>query len=221
MFQAVLFDLDGTLAHTAPDLALALNRVRAEEGLPPLPLEAVQTVASAGARGMLNVGFGLTPEEPRFVELRDRFLDHYALAVCVDTRLFDGVPHVLDALEGRSLKWGIVTNKVLRFTEPLVAALGLAGRAACVVAGDTTPHFKPAPEPLLFAARAIAVAPEDCLYVGDDIRDVQAARAAGMAFVAAAYGYLSGGDPHSWGADGVIQRPVEVLNFLGPAPSMG
>ena len=221
MIQAVLFDLDGTLAHTAPDLGLALNRLRGEEGLAPLPLGAILPVASSGARGLLDVGFGVTPEDPRFAELRDRFLEHYAGAVCVATRLFEGMPEVLDELERRSLKWGIVTNKSMRFTEPLVAALGLAARAACVVGGDTTPKLKPAPDPLLFAARAIGVAAGHCLYVGDDMRDVQAARAAGMPVIAAGYGYLSGGDPHTWGADGVIAHPSETLNFVPDTPSMG
>jgi N-acetyl-D-muramate 6-phosphate phosphatase len=220
MIQAVLFDLDGTLAHTAPDLALALNRLRAEEGLADLPLQAVQHVASAGARGMLNVGFGIAPGEPRFAELRDRFLEHYANAVCVQTSLFEGVPELLDTLEQRPLRWGIVTNKVMRFTEPLVAALGLAARAACVVSGDTTPRFKPAPDPLLHAAQAMQLAPRSCLYVGDDLRDIEAARAAGMSVIAAGYGYLSGGDPSTWGADGVIAHPREVLAFVGSVPSM-
>ena len=219
MIRAVLFDLDGTLAHTAPDLALALNRLRAEEGLPPLPVEAVQPVASAGARGMLGAGLGITPEDPRFIELRDRFLDHYQNDICVDTALFDGMPEVLDVLERRGLKWGIVTNKAMRFTDPLIAAMGL--RAACVVSGDTTARAKPHPDSLLHASKLIGIPPADCLYVGDDVRDVQAARAAGMSVIAAAYGYLSGGDPHAWGADGVISHPREVLNFVGGTPSMG
>lgn len=220
MIQAVLFDLDGTLVHTAPDLARALNRLRDEEGLSPLPVPAVQHVASAGARGMLGAGFDIAPEHPRFSELRDRFLDHYANAVCVESRLFDGMLELLHTLEQRELRWGIVTNKVKRFTDPLVAALGLASRAACVVSGDTTPRFKPAPDPLLYAANAMRLAPASCLYVGDDLRDIQAARAAGMGALAAGYGYLSGGDPWTWGADGVIAHPREVLNFVGRVPSM-
>jgi N-acetyl-D-muramate 6-phosphate phosphatase len=221
MIQAVLFDLDGTLAHTAPDLALALNRLRGEEGLPALPVAAVEPVASAGARGMLNAGLGVTPEDPRFPELRDRFLAHYEKEVCVDSRLFDGMPELLEQLERRGLRWGIVTNKAMRFTDPLAAALGLVGRAACIVSGDTTPRFKPHPDSLLHAAATIGVAPAHCLYVGDDMRDVQAARAAGMAILAAGYGYLSGGDPHAWGADAVISHPREVLKYLGPSPSVG
>ena len=214
MINAVLFDLDGTLADTAPDLALALNRLRAEEGMDELPADAVRAVASAGARGMLGVGFGITPEEWRFAELRDRFLEHYAATVCVHTRLFDGMAELLQELEDRSTRWGIVTNKAARFTLPLVAALGLDRRVACVVSGDTTARMKPAPDPLLFAASVIGLAPGECLYVGDDLRDVQAAHAAGMGVLAASYGYLSGGDPHTWGADGIIDHPLQVLNFL-------
>lgn len=221
MIRAVLFDLDGTLAHTAPDLALALNRLRGEEGLPPLPVEAVEPVASAGARGMLGAGLGVTPENSRFAELRDRFLDHYASDICVGSRLFDGMPELLDELERRGLKWGVVTNKAMRFTDPLAVALKLTGRAGCIVSGDTTPRFKPHPDSLLYAAREIGVEPAHCLYVGDDMRDVQAARAAGMGVIAAGYGYLSGGDPYSWRADGVIKHPREVLNFLGQSPSVG
>ncbi len=214
MARVVLFDFDGTLADTAPDLALALNRVRAEEHLAPLPDEAVRAVASSGARGMLGVGFGITPQEGRFQELRDRFLEHYASAVCVHTTLFEGIPELLAALEDRGLRWGIVTNKSARFTLPVVSVLGLEGRPACVVSGDTTERMKPAPDPLLFAANVIGVPTGDCLYVGDDLRDVQAAHAAGMKALAAAYGYLSGGNPHAWGADGIIERPMQLLDFL-------
>lgn len=215
MIAAVLFDLDGTLADTASDLALALNRVRAEEHLAPLPDEAVRAVASSGARGMLGVGFGIAPGEARFDELRDRFLEHYAGEVCVHTSLFEGMPELLAELERRGLRWGIVTNKSARFTLPLVAALGLSARPACVVSGDTTARMKPAPDPLLFAANVVGVPPGECLYVGDDLRDVQAAHAAGMKMLAAGYGYLSGGDPRTWGAEGIIDHPLQVLNFLG------
>jgi 2-phosphoglycolate phosphatase len=214
LIRAVLFDLDGTLADTAPDLALALNRVRVEEGLEPLPPLAVRAVASMGARGLLGTGFGITPEDARFPELRDRFLDHYERDICVHTRLFDGMAGLLDELERRRLVWGIVTNKSHRFTVPLVAALGLESRSACAVSGDTTAKSKPAPDSLLHASQLIGIGPEACLYVGDDERDVQAARAAGMRVIAAGYGYLSGGNPHAWGADGVIGRPSEVLDYL-------
>src|SRR6185436_21357 len=154
------------------------------------------------------------PDDPRFVELRDRFLAHYDHCLYVHTRIFEGIPPLLAALEARGLRWGIVTNKAARFTDPLMRSLDPERRAACVVSGDTTPRTKPAPDSLLFAAKALGVAPEECLYIGDDQRDVQAARAAGMRVLAASYGYLSGGDPATWGADGVIGHPMEVVPFL-------
>ena len=141
--------------------------------------------------------------------------DLYEANLCVNTQLFPGVSELLDAIEQRGMPWGIVTNKATRFTTPLVRALQLDARAACVVCGDTTPKAKPAPDPLLHAARQIPIAPEACLYVGDDERDVQASRAAGMRVIAAQYGYLSGGDPRRWNADGIIQSPLEVLDHLG------
>jgi 2-phosphoglycolate phosphatase len=214
MFRAVLFDLDGTLADTAPDLALALNRVRAEEGMEAIPALSVRAVASMGARGLLGTGLGIAPEDPRFVELRDRFLAHYQNGICVHTKLFDGMPDVLEELERRQLPWGIVTNKAARFTVPLLAALKLDSRAACAVSGDTTARSKPAPDPLFHAADTVGVKASECLYVGDDERDVLAARAAGMKVLAAGYGYLSGGNPHAWGADGVIAHPLETLAFI-------
>jgi phosphoglycolate phosphatase len=212
---AVLFDLDGTLADTAPDLARALNSVRAADGLPALPPISLRPVASMGARGLLGTGFGITPEDPRFVELRDRFLDFYQRDICVETALFPGMEQVLQEIERRSIPWGIVTNKAERFTGPLVEALQLQRRAACVVSGDTTARSKPAPDSLLYASKALGVAPADCLYVGDDERDVLAARAAGMKVIAAEYGYLSGGNPRAWGADAVIKQPLELLQYLG------
>jgi phosphoglycolate phosphatase len=213
---AVLFDLDGTLADTAPDLAAALNRLLAEHGRPPVPLERTRPVTSSGARGMLRVGFGIDPHDPGYDSLRTRFLDLYAERVCGETRLFDGIAELLAALDQRGLAWGVVTNKPERFTVPLLEALELRARAACVVGGDTTDRAKPHPEPLLHAVRTLGIVAARCLYVGDDLRDVQAARAAGMHVVAAAYGYLGDeGDPASWGADAVIAHPVEVLNYLG------
>jgi len=215
MIQAVLFDLDGTLADTAADLAGALNRLRAEFRLAPLPLEITRPHTSAGARGLLKIGFDLDPSDDRYTTMRDRFLDLYEEAICVHTRLFAGMPELLAELDRRTVAWGIVTNKPSRFTEPLVRELELHLRAACVVSGDTTEKAKPAPEPLLHAARAIRLAPAECLYVGDDVRDVQGARAAGMPVIAAGWGYLGAeGDPHSWGADAVLGHPAEVLEFI-------
>jgi phosphoglycolate phosphatase len=213
--RAVLFDLDGTLADTAPDLAGALNRLLAERGRQAVPMAHARRVTSSGARGMLRVGFGIDPQHAEYDALRARFLDLYAENICRETRLFDGIGELLAAIEGRGLPWGIVTNKAERFTFPLLAALGLAARTACVVGGDTTRRTKPHPDPLLHAARALRLAPSACLYLGDDLRDVQAARAAGMPVLAAGYGYLGDeGDPSVWGADAVISHPLETLNHL-------
>ncbi|HXC39225.1 MAG TPA: phosphoglycolate phosphatase [Burkholderiales bacterium] len=216
MIRTVLFDLDGTLADTAPDLAHALNRLLAEQGLPPLPLEYARPWTSSGARGLIKAGLDMDPTDPRYEALRVRFLDLYAEDICVHTRLFPGMEELLRGIEARGLRWGIVTNKAERFTLPLVRAMGLDQRAACVVGGDTTPHAKPHPAPLLHAAGLVGDSPEQCLYVGDDLRDVQSARAAGMPVLAAAFGYLGkDGDPRTWGADGIIQTPLETLNYLG------
>jgi phosphoglycolate phosphatase len=213
--RAVLFDLDGTLADTAPDLGRALNRLRAEHGLEPLPIGVMRAHASSGARGLLKAGFGLTPESGGYNALRDRFLELYAENLCVDTRLFDGIPELLSRIEARPLPWGIVTNKAKRFTEPLLRTLAIGRRAACVVSGDSTPHIKPHPAPLLEAAMLLALPAGDCVYVGDDLRDVQAARAAGMRFAAAGWGYLGdGADPRTWEADAVISDPREILDLL-------
>jgi len=213
--RAVLFDLDGTLADTAPDLGRALNRLRADRGLEPLPIGVMRAHASSGARGLLKAGFGLAPESAGYNALRDRFLELYAENLCVDTRLFDGIPGLLSKIEARPLPWGIVTNKAKRFTEPLLRTLAIGHRAACVVSGDSTPHIKPHPAPLLQAAMLLALPAEDCVYVGDDLRDVQAARAAGMRFAAAGWGYLGdGADPRTWEADAVISDPREILDLL-------
>ncbi|HEY6863263.1 MAG TPA: HAD-IA family hydrolase [Burkholderiales bacterium] len=213
--RAVLFDLDGTLADTASDLARALNSVRAERGLGPVPPAMTRPHTSKGARGLLGVGMGVAPEHATYESLRDRFLEYYARELCVDTKLFDGIPELLGTLRERGVAWGVVTNKPGRFTVPLMRQLDPNGTAACVVSGDTTPKSKPFPEPLLHAAREIDVPPRECLYVGDDLRDVQAARAAGMGVVVAAWGYLGdAGDPAGWGADAVIAHPRETLNFI-------
>jgi len=215
MIRAVLFDLDGTLADTAQDLASALNRLRAEHRMAPLAPELTRALASSGARGLLKVGFDLDPNDERYPPMRDRFLDLYEQALCVHTQLYEGMAELLGELERRALAWGIVTNKPRRFTDPLVRELRLHARAACVVSGDTTSKPKPAPDPLLHAAGVMRIAPQACLYVGDDLRDVQGARAAGMPVIAAGWGYLGmEGDPASWGADAVLAHPAEVLGFL-------
>ncbi len=213
--RAVLFDLDGTFADTAPDLGRALNRLRAEHGLEPLPIGIMRARASSGARGLLKAGFDLTPESEGYDALRDRFLDFYEQELCVETRLFDGIPELLVKIRARKLPWGIVTNKGRRFTEPLLRHLAVDNLAACVVSGDSTPHIKPHPEPLLLAASLLKLPPADCIYIGDDLRDVQAARAAGMRFAAAGWGYLGdGADPRTWDADAVLTDPRDVLNLL-------
>jgi len=212
--RAVLFDLDGTLADTAPDLGAAINRMRERRGQAPLPLPVLRPVASAGARGMLAVGLGKTPADADYDTLREEFLAEYASALAVHTRLFDGVTELLAGLQRCGLGWGIVTNKVMRFTAPVVAALRLGG-AGVVVAGDTTPHPKPHPAPLLAACERLAIDPVRCVYVGDDLRDIQAARAAGMASVAAAWGYLGeGGDVGQWGADAIVEQPLGLFEVI-------
>jgi phosphoglycolate phosphatase len=214
---AVLFDLDGTLADTAGDLAEAVNRIRRERGLPPLTVAALRPHASAGARGMLGAGMGVAPGDPDFPPLRDAFLAHYAEVLDRTTRLFEGVAAMLERLEARGVRWGVVTNKAERFTRPLLRALGLASRAAVVVCGDTTPHPKPHPAPLFHAAQALGLPPERCVYVGDDLRDVLAGNAAGMATIVAAYGYLGeSGDCSGWPASGVIAAPLDLLRWLPP-----
>ncbi len=218
MRPAVLFDLDGTLVDSAPDLAGAANELRAARGLEPLPLDRLRPMVGAGARGMVGAAFGVTPDDPRFPELRDDFLRRYEARMTRDTRVFGAVATLLEAIESRGLRWGIVTNKATRFAEPLIRHLGLHERAAAVVAGDTTPHSKPHPAPLLEAARRVGVPASACLYVGDDLRDVQAGHAAGMITVAAAWGYLGAGEPiERWGAHHVIAEPAELLNLLAMA----
>jgi 2-phosphoglycolate phosphatase len=216
--RAVLFDLDGTLIDSAPDLAGAGNDMRITRGLAALPYEAFRPMVGAGARGMLGIALQVTPAEPDFAALRDEFLSRYEARMTRDTRVFDAMRPVLAALQSNAVPWAIVTNKAERLTLPLVQALGLHEQAAAVVGGDTTPHSKPHPAPLLEAARRIGAAPESCVYVGDDLRDVQAGHAAGMATVAAGWGYLGQGDPiTAWGADHVIEKPAELLNLLGLA----
>ncbi|WP_375214456.1 HAD-IA family hydrolase, partial [Aquabacterium sp.] len=187
-----------------------------EHGMAPVPYEKLRPVASHGARGLIGAAFGKRPEDPEFPALRDTFLDYYEADIAVHTRLFDGMEEVLARLEADGIVWGIVTNKIARFTVPLVAAIGLAPRAAAVVSGDTTAHAKPHPAPLLHAAAVSGVAPERCMYVGDDLRDIQAGKAAGMATVSAAYGYCGDAEPpESWGADFLIRHPSELLRLLG------
>lgn len=213
--RAVLFDLDGTLADTAPDMARALNTLRARHGLPALPVANIRTYVGSGGRGMVDVGFGLKPDSIGFGEMRDAFLDIYAGDVFADTVLFPDMAELLATLESRGIHWGIVTNKASRFTLPLLEAMQLHKRAACVVCGDTTPHAKPHPEPLLHACRSLNVQPAEVLYIGDDLRDIQAARSANIRVLAATWGYLGAGlAPQQWGADALLTSPAEIAAHL-------
>lgn len=211
--RAVLFDLDGTLADTAPDLAAAVNKLRIDRGLAPTPFELLRPVASAGACGLIGVAFDMGPGDAGYDDLRTEFLDNYAAAMAVHTRLFKGIAELLDGLEKRNILWGVVTNKPARFTDALAPQIGL-GNAACLISGDTTPHSKPHPEPLLEAARRLALAPQECWYVGDDLRDIQAGQAAGMATIAAGWGYCGTIEPESWNADALVESALHILDML-------
>lgn len=213
--HAVLFDLDGTLADTAEDLAAAVNHVRADHSLAPLPLAALRGYASHGARGLLGAGMGATKGDGDYESLREAFLAYYERGMLNQSRLFDGAALVLDALESRGLRWGIVTNKAQRFTLPLVKHLALVPRAGTVICGDTTPHAKPHPAPLFAAAKALGVDAVHCVYVGDAERDITAGIAAGMKTLVARYGYFAPEDtPERWPATGGIDSLAKLLDWL-------
>ncbi len=213
--EAVLFDLDGTLIDSAPDLGAAVDQMRVARGLPSLPLERYRPMAGAGARGMIGVAFGLTPEDPGYNDLREEFMANYERSMTARTYAFAGIPELIGALLQRELAWGVVTNKIERFTLPLTGAMPLFASARAIVAGDTTPHPKPHPAPLLEAARRLDLPPQRCLYVGDDERDIVAGLAAGMVTVAATYGYLGArGDVSAWGAHATIGAPGDLLGLL-------
>ncbi len=212
--DAVLFDLDGTLIDSAPDLGAAADRMRVRRGLASLPLQQYRHMAGAGARGMLSIAFGMTSDDARFAEFKEEFFLNYEQCMTQRTCAFAGVPELIDQLHLRGLPWGVVTNKAARFTDPLTRAMPLFASAAVVISGDTTAHAKPHPEPLLEAARRIGVVPSRCIYVGDDERDVVAGLAAGMATVAATYGYLGlKADPGLWGAHAAIDHPMALLTL--------
>ncbi|OIN00194.1 phosphoglycolate phosphatase [Polynucleobacter sp. MWH-Tro8-2-5-gr] len=216
-YHGVFFDLDGTLADTAPDLVAATNLLLIARNLEPKPYPFLRPYASAGARGLLEGAFGIAPDHPDFIALRDEFFANYEKALLVESKLFDDMDDLLDQMDRASLPWGIVTNKSQRFTNPLVELMGLHKRSASTVSGDTTPHSKPHPEPILHAAREARVDPTKSLYVGDDIRDVLAGKAAGMQTVAAAYGYCGCKEPpEAWGADFIIHSPIDLLQIIFP-----
>ena len=213
--KLVLLDLDGTLADTAPDLAAAANRMREARGIEPLPISELRPYVSHGARGMVGRAFNVTPHDGRYEALRREFLREYESALCVDSTLFPEMDNTLRQFEARGIKWGIVTNKLARYTAPLVRALQLDHRAACIVSGDTTPFSKPHPAPLLHALAAARIDAAAAAYVGDDQRDIEAGRAAGVRTVVASYGYLGNGIHYAqWGADDVVHSPAELLPLL-------
>ena len=215
MTSAVLLDLDGTFADTAPDLGAALNHLLNLHGRPPLPLETIRPQASHGSLGLLKLGFNIGPNAPSFANLRDAFLDYYASHICVHTTLFPGMAELIEILEQRGLPWGIVTNKPHRFTLPLMQALGYAQRAACLISGDTCTRAKPFPDSLLKASELLKIAPKLCLYLGDDKRDMEAAQAAGMRCIIARYGYNGSlKEISNWPAQGGIDLPSQLLQYL-------
>ena len=217
-YHGVFFDLDGTLADTAPDLVAATNQLLSARNLPLKPYEQLRPCASAGARGLIGGAFGIDTKHPDFIPLRDEFFANYEKALFVHSKLFEGMEHLLNQLESAQLPWGIVTNKSERFTNPLIDLMGLSQRSISTVSGDTTPHSKPHPEPILHAARIANLDPNKSLYVGDDIRDIIAGKAAGMKTVAAAYGYCGCEEPpEAWGADFIIQTPQELLQIIFPS----
>lgn len=216
--RAILFDLDGTLIDSAPDLGAAADKMRLDRGLESLPYESYRPMAGAGARGMLGVAFGLAPEHPDYPAMKEEFFFNYERCMTQRTFAFDGVAELIAQLDARGLQWGVVTNKSARFAEPLTRTMPLFATARAVVCGDTTPHAKPHPEPLYEAARRLGFEPARCIYVGDDERDIVAGLAAGMGTVAATYGYLGKqADTSQWGADAAINSPLALLQLLRQA----
>jgi len=214
-FKSVFFDLDGTLADTAPDLAAAANKMLIDRQLPPLPMQTMRHLASSGARGMIHATFGVGVDDPRFDALKEEFLSNYEQAIHVHTEFFPNMEELLNLLDEYEVPWGIVTNKHQRFTTPLVKSLGLDHRTNAIVSGDTTPFAKPHPAPILLALSQKQVQAAGGVYIGDDLRDVQAGKAAGMQTIAAAYGYC--GDhqpPESWAADFIVYEPKDLTSIL-------
>ena len=216
--QAILFDLDGTLIDSAPDLAAAVNKMRSDRNLDVVSVERLRPCASSGARGMIGEAFGIDPEQPDYIALRDEFFANYADCLNQRTVAFAGTHELIEAITALGLRWGVVTNKSARFTDPITRAMPLFASAATIISGDTTAHAKPHPEPLFEAARRLGLAPQRCAYVGDDERDISAGLAAGMVTVAAGYGYLgSTTDISGWGAHLYIETPISLLKWLQKA----
>ena len=214
-FSAILFDLDGTLVDTAPDLAFALTSLMEQEGLEALPYDMIRPVASHGSAGLLGLGFDISTDDNDYPSLQQRFLQLYQDNIARETALFEGMEDVITALEKASITWGIITNKPAFLTEPLVKKLKLTDRAACVVSADTTPHSKPHPAPMLHACDVINITPEDCIYIGDAARDIEAGKNVNMQTVAALYGYLGEqDDPEQWQADASINHPRDILQWI-------
>ena len=211
----ILFDLDGTLVDTAPDLGYALNLQRELHGLTHLPMEAIRPFASHGSKGLLRIGFDLTPEDETFEEMRVEYLDLYDQVFTRSPVLFDGVEELLAKLHQRDIKWGVVTNKPRRFAAPLIDSMQLITPMACLVCGDDAPLPKPAPDTLLMACKQSLVKPECCFYVGDAERDIEAGNAASMKTVVALWGYIDTTDkPMKWGADFEINHPLELITLI-------
>ena len=216
-YHGVFFDLDGTLADTAPDLVAAANQLLIKRNLPPKPYEILRPCASAGARGLIEGAFGIGTDHPDFGMLRDEFFENYEKALFVHSKLFDGIEDLLTKMDDVKLPWGIITNKHERFTNPLTDLMGLRQRAVSTVSGDTTPHAKPHPEPILHAARIAQIDPTKSIYVGDDLRDIVAGKAAGMQTVAATYGYCGCEEhPETWGADFLVNNPLDLMQIIFP-----
>ena len=217
MISTILFDLDGTLVDTAPDLAHALNLQLERHGKQPLPYSNIRPFASHGSRGLVGLGFGITPKDENFVAMRDEYLSIYDTVFTRSPVLLPGIAELLQAIETKNYKWGIVTNKPRRFTIGLIESMGLnlENRAACVICGDDAPQPKPSPATLLMACEQVGIAPKNCMYVGDAERDIQAGKAAGMQTVVALFGYIDVTDkPVEWGADSMIKAPDDLLNLL-------
>ena len=213
--KAVLFDLDGTLADTAPDLAFALNETLKRNDKEPLPFEKIRPVVSHGGIALIKLGFNIEPDHPQFEKLRQQLLDIYIDNIANETRLFDGMEQLLQELEQRDIHWGVVTNKPAWLTDPLMDKLNLTQRAACVVSGDTLPERKPHPAPVLYACEQAGSHATECIYVGDASRDIEAGNRAGLKTIAALFGYIEeNDDPHQWEADVMINHPLEVLDWL-------